>query len=139
MIVEQPVAGEAVNAVKFEFLIESGPGHHPLERGDAHVWHILEAHMKSHGGDHRVDDLIGEAKTLEQSESHPRTDSLMAIEADSPRLIDHAGRWFPDVMEQYRKHQRKRSIRLQHGKHEAGMDKDIPLGMKLGWLVAPLE
>jgi energy-coupling factor transporter ATP-binding protein EcfA2 len=61
VVIEHPMAAKAVDAVEFQFIIESGTCHHPLERGDTHVGYILEAHVEANGRQDGVDDLIGEA------------------------------------------------------------------------------
>ena len=101
VVVVEAVAGGAVDAVEFEFLVEVGCGHEALEFGGAHILDVHELHVAVDGVDGGVDDVVGEAVAAEDVSGHFGTESVVAVEAD-PVLcgIVGVGGGFGDVVEE---------------------------------------
>jgi hypothetical protein len=63
----------------------------------------------------------------------------MAVKTDSARLVDHAGGGLAQIVEENGEDKRQRGLWLEQRKHQPRVDEDIPLGVKVGGLVASFQ
>ena len=129
----------AIHAVEFEFVVDRWPGEEALERGDAHVLNILEGHVVFHPHDRRLRFRVRKPQPREDFFRHRGADRFVAVEPNAASLIDKESRWLADVMEQNRKHERRGNLLGKQRKHEARVNKDIALGVEVGWLFATFQ
>lgn len=139
VIVEQSVAGGAVDSVELEFLVEGVAGQEAFEFGHAHLLNVLEGHVVFDEGDDVVADAVGKPKTLEDGGRHVGTDVLVGVEADAAGLVGEGGRGFADVVEEDSEDEGGGGIGWEESQHDAGVDKYVAFGMKLRRLLTAGE
>ena len=81
--VEFAVAGLAIEAVKFEVLLEPGEADKAFEGGLAHLGDVFELHVVGDEGFDLVGVVVGEAETAAKIIGHADADVDMAVEANA--------------------------------------------------------
>ena len=81
--VEFAVAGLAIEAVKFEVLLEPGEADKAFEGGLAHLGDVFELHVIGDEGLDLFGVVVGEAQTAAEVIGHADADVDMAVEANA--------------------------------------------------------
>ncbi len=126
-----PVAGQAVQAVQFQVLVEPVHAQEPLLLALAHKGKVLEAEVMRDQSQDLSGLVVGEAQARQDPPGHFHSGLDMTVEADA--LVDAKGRRLADVVKQHAPGQ-LRGRRAQTFEHQQGVDPDVAFRVELGWL-----
>ena len=139
VIVQRAVASQAIHAVQFEFVVKRRSSHEAFEPRNAHVLDVLEHHVILHHFDRGLDFLVGEPQPSHDLLCHASAHRLVSTEANSSHCIALPRRRLAQIVEEHCENERHRDVLRKEGEHEARMDKDVALRMKVRRLLAALE
>jgi hypothetical protein len=96
--IELSVAGEAVDAVEFEVLVEGGQTEEFFQSGLVHALYLSETHVMVDEGENLIGVVVREAETAEDLGGHFYSDIDVAVETDAVGRDAEGGR-LADVVE----------------------------------------
>jgi len=131
------VAGDAIQAVQFQFDGERFAGKESFQFGGTHLLDVAQAHVAGHAGHDLLDFLVGEPQTAQDVLRHLSANHVMFVKADAVR--DAEGGRFANVVQQHRKCQRHARLRGHCVEHLFDVGEDIAFRVEFGWLCHALH
>lgn len=135
---EVAVAGEAVEAVEGEVLVELGQAEEALEGGLAHLLYGGEAHVIVDEGEDLVGFVVGEAEAAADFGGDFDADFNVAVEADAiGGALEGGG--LADVVQQRAPGERGGAVGGEFFEEQEGVHPDVALGVVLRGLLDAVE
>ena len=128
-----------IDSMQLELLVEGRSRHEPLQFRDPHFGYVLENHVLPHHLDRCVDLSPGKSQTSHDFFGHYRTNTIVRVKTNSPRLIDGCGAGFRDIVKQYGENERHRNFFRKELQHQSRVLKNVTFGVKLLWLLTALH
>ena len=98
--IQFPVAGRAVDAVKFQFLGKRGAGQESFQGADPHLGGILKGHMVGDAGADCRDVVVGKSEAPQNLLRHAGSHPLVPEEADPTGGFGAGGAGFAHIVQQ---------------------------------------